>query len=135
MMPLARMTIPKRLRGRGIDEFPVGAQAGRCWLLLFGVIPIDYDDLCIAELELEPPRRRFLERSSMAMLSVWEHERIVEPLPEPAAGCRVVDRLGFELKPLPARIPGTARLARAIIGFFFGHRHRRLQRRDAGRAS
>ena len=130
MMPLARMTIPKRLRDRGIDEFPVGTPAGRCWLLLFGFIPIDYDDLCLVELE---PPRRFLERSRMSMLSVWEHERIVEPLVEPAAGCRVTDRLGFELKPLPARIPGSARLARAIVSLLFSHRHRRLLRRDAAR--
>jgi hypothetical protein len=130
MMPLARMTIPKRLRDRGIDKFPIGTTAGRCWLLLFGFIPVDYDDLCVVELEREGPRYRFRERSRMSMLAVWEHERIVEPLGEAAdAGSRVTDRLGFELKPLPARIPGTARLARAIIAGFFAHRHRRLQRR------
>lgn len=128
MRPLARMTMPRRLRGRAIDDFPVGTTVGRCWVLLFGVIPVDYDDLCVAELE---PPRRFLERSEMAMLSVWEHERTIEPLP--GGGCRVTDRLGFELRPLPARVPGSARLARAIAGGFFSHRHRRLRKRDAPR--
>jgi len=130
MRPLMRMTIPRRLRDRGIDDFPIGVTAGRCWVLLFGFIPIDYDDLCLAELE---PPRRFLERSKMSLFAVWEHERVIEPLPEPAVGCTVRDRLGFEFKPLPGRVPGLPRLARAVIGFFFSHRHRRLQRRDSAR--
>ena len=126
MRPLARMTMPRRLRGRTLDDFPVGTPAGRCWVLLFGVIPVDYDDLCVVELE---PPRRFLERSEMAALSVWEHERTIEPLP--GGGCRVTDRLGFELRSPLARIPGAYRLVHAIAGGFFTHRHRRLRRRDA----
>jgi hypothetical protein len=128
MRPLARMTMPRRLRGRTLEDFPVGTPAGRCWVLLFGVLPVDYDDLCV--MELEPPRR-FLERSEMAALSVWEHERTVEPLP--GGGCRVTDRLGFEPRPLLRKIPGSARLVHLIAGGFFTHRHRRLRRRDAGR--
>lgn len=125
MRPLARMTMPSRLRGRTLEDFPVGTPAGRSWLLLFGLIPVEYDLLQIAELE---PPHRFLERSQMASFSVWEHERIVEPLP--GGGARVRDRLGFRLRGPLARVPGLARLSRAIVGAFFDHRHRRLRRRD-----
>jgi ligand-binding SRPBCC domain-containing protein len=87
------------------------------------VLPVDYDDLCLAELD---PGRRFLERSRTLSFSVWQHERIVEPLDE--RSCRVTDRLGFELKRAVAWIPGAARLARAVVAFLFRHRHRRLAR-------
>jgi ligand-binding SRPBCC domain-containing protein len=96
---------------------------GRSWILLGRVLPVDYDDLCLAELE---PGRRFLERSQTLSFSVWQHERIVEPLDD--RSCRVTDRLGFELKRGIAWIPGAARLATAIVGFLFRHRHRRLAR-------
>ena len=48
-------------------------------MLLGGFLPVDYDDLCLAEIE---PPRRFLERSRMLSMSIWQHERIVEPLSE-----------------------------------------------------
>lgn len=134
MRPLARMTMPARVRGRDLGEFPIGTTIGRCWLLLLGFLPVDYDDLCIVELEAEGPRRRFLERSRMASMSVWQHERIVEPLAG-SAGCRVTDRLGFELRPILRRVPGSRRLAAAIVGAFFTHRHRRLRKRDSVAAS
>jgi hypothetical protein len=62
-----------RLRGRTIDDIRPGTRAGRSWILLFGLIPVDYDDLGIAELE---PGRRFLERSTMLSMGFWEHERL-----------------------------------------------------------
>lgn len=124
LSPILRMTMPARVRGLTIDDFPVGTPAGRSWILLFGILPVDYDDLCLVELE---PGRRFLERSSMATLSVWEHERVIEP-----AGpgrCTVTDRLGFEMRTLLVRLPGSERLAGAIVGSLFAHRHRRLIKR------
>ena len=71
------------------------------------MLPVDYDDLCLAELE---PGRRFLERSRTLTFAVWQHERVIEP--EGEGACRVTDRLGFELKRGVAWIPGAARLAR-----------------------
>jgi hypothetical protein len=130
MRPLARMTIPSRVRGRDLHEMPIGTPIGRCWVLLFGFIPVDYDDLCLVELEAEGPRRRFQEDSKLATLHPWQHERVVEPL-EGAEGARVIDRLGFEVRPALRWIPGVERLARAIIGAFFTHRHRRMRERDA----
>ena len=122
LMPLLRMTMPRRMRGRAISEFPVGTTAGRSWVLLFGLLPVDYDDLCLVEIE---PPRRFLERSRTLSFSTWEHERVIEP--RPGGGSIVTDRLGFELKSPARRIPGAARLSRAIIGLLFSHRHRRLR--------
>ncbi len=121
--PILRMTMPAPLRGKTIDEIVVGEALGRSWILLGRFLPVDYDDLCIVELD---PGRRFLERSRTLSFAVWEHERTVEPAGE--AACRVTDRLGFELKRGVARVPGSARLALAIVGFLFRHRHRRLAR-------
>jgi ligand-binding SRPBCC domain-containing protein len=123
LAPILRMTMPPALRGKTVDTVEVGVPVGRSWILLGGLVPVDYDDLCLAELE---PGRRFLERSRTLTFSVWQHERIVEP--EGEARCRVTDRLGFELKRGVAWIPGAAALAGAVVGFLFRHRHRRLAR-------
>lgn len=127
LRPILRMTMPARLRGKTIDDVEVGVPLGRSWILLFGLIPVDYDDLFLAELE---PGHRFLERSSMLSMRVWQHERSVEPVD--AGSCRVTDRLSFELRRPMAGIPGSARLARTIVAALFRHRHRRLAGATAG---
>jgi ligand-binding SRPBCC domain-containing protein len=121
LRPLLRMTMPRELRGKAIDEVEVGVPLGRAWILLFGVIPVDYDDLSLAELE---PGRRFLERSSLASMRRWQHERIVEPAGD---GCLVIDRLAFELRRPLAWLPGSHRLAAATVSRLFARRHRRLR--------
>jgi hypothetical protein len=121
LSPVLRMTMPRGLRGRTIDDVDVGVPLGRSWILLGRLLPVDYDDLCLVELE---PGRRFLERSKTATFDPWQHERIVEPAGKET--CRVTDRLTFELKPFIRWIPGSSRLATAIVGFLFRHRHRRL---------
>lgn len=121
LRPILRMTMPRELRGVRLDDFPVGRPAGRSWILLGGVLPVDFDDLCLVELEAP---RRFLERSSTLAFSLWEHERLVEPDED---GCRVTDRLGFELRRGLRAVPGVAAIARAIVGALFSHRHRRLR--------
>ncbi|MGH2925088.1 MAG: hypothetical protein ACRDK1_03865 [Solirubrobacterales bacterium] len=123
LRPLLRMTMPPGLRGMTIDDVEVGVPLGRSWILLGGLIPVDFDDLCLAELE---PGRRFLERSRTLAFSVWQHERVVEPAGE--GSCRVTDRLGFELRGALAWTPGVGRLAQAIVAALFRHRHRRLAR-------
>lgn len=120
LRPILRMKMPAGLAGKTIDDVEVGVELGRSWILLGGVIPVDYDDLRLAELG---PGMHFLERSRTLSFSVWEHERTVV---DEGAGCRVTDRLGFELRRPLAWIPGSAALARAIVGFLFRHRHRRL---------
>ncbi len=120
LAPILRMTAPHGLREATIEELEVGRAAGRSWLLLGGLIPVDYDDLCIVELE---PPRRFLERSSMLSMSLWEHERVIEPH---GGGSVLIDRIRFELRRPLALLPGAERLAAAIVGGLFRHRHRRL---------
>jgi hypothetical protein len=120
LAPLLRMTMPAGLRDRTIDDVEVGVELGRSWILLGGLIPVDFDDLKLAELG---PGMRFCERSRTLTFSVWQHEREVV---DEGAGCRVTDRLGFELRRPPALIPGSAALASAVVGFLFSHRHRRL---------
>lgn len=119
--PWMRMTMPRGLRGKTIDDIDPPARPGRSWLLLLGVLPFDYDDLGIAELG---PGHRFLERSTMLSMRTWEHERTVRGLGEEA--CEVRDRVAFELRRPLAWIPGSARLARRLLSRTFAWRHRRL---------
>lgn len=117
LSPLMRMTVPKGAESFGLDELEPG-RIGRSWVLLFGLIPFDYDDLHIVRVE---PGRSFLERSSMLSMRLWEHERTVTPLGE--GRCRVEDRLGWE-----PRLPLPGAWLRPVIGFVFRHRHQRLRR-------
>jgi ligand-binding SRPBCC domain-containing protein len=120
MGPWFRMTGP-----RGLDRFepaniPVGQRMFRSWLLLLGVVPVEFDDLTFVRFE---PGRGFLERSSMASQRVWEHERTLTPHPE---GTVLTDRVLFEPR-LP--MPGQ----RAMFAAVFRHRHARLRKHFGGR--
>src|SRR4051794_29141808 len=75
LRPLLRMTMPAGLRSKTVATVPLGVPLGRSWILLGGLLPVDYDDLLLAELE---PGRRFLERSRTLAFSRWEHERVIE---------------------------------------------------------
>ena len=118
-----RRTVPRRLRGKTIDDVEPGQQLGRSWLLLFSVIPFDYDDLGLAELG---PGHRFLERSTMLSMRSWEHERIIVPAGENA--CEVTDRVAFELRRPVAALPGAEAATQVLLRRLFAHRHRRLAR-------
>ena len=119
LRPLMRMTAPARVRALDPSQVVLGERIFRSWVLLFGVIPIDYDDLTLIALE---PGRGFHERSRMLSMRVWEHERTLEPAGD--AATRVTDRLSFE-----PRLPGSGPLLERFIGATFRHRHRRLRRR------
>jgi ligand-binding SRPBCC domain-containing protein len=131
LRPILRMTMPRGMDAATIEDVAIGEELGRSWILLAGLIPVDYDDLRLVAIDREPKGGqtlfRFEECSRTAAFAVWSHERIVES--EGDHACTVTDRLGWELKPIPARVPGSARLAAAIVGFLFRHRHRRLRRR------
>ena len=126
LRPVLRMTMPRGLGNATIEDVEPGKPLGRSWILLGGILPVDYDDLCLAEIERGPERFRFAERSRTSTFALWTHERIVAPAGE--GECEITDRLGWEMKRLAARIPGVERLATAIVGFLFRHRHRRLAR-------
>lgn len=123
LKPLLRMTMPKALRGKTMADVPVGEPLGRSWILLFGLIPVDYDDLSLAALG---PGMSFHERSTMLSMTTWEHERSMEPETE---GALVTDRLTFQLRRPLRWLPGSDRLATAIVTRFFAHRHNRLAQR------
>jgi len=114
--PWMRMTSPRGAE-LSADAVPLGRRWFRSWILLFGVLPFDYDDLCVDRLD---PGRGFLERSKMLSAPRWEHERTLEPLS--GRRTRVTDRVVF----VP-RVGATSRLHRAVIAATFRHRHRRLR--------
>jgi ligand-binding SRPBCC domain-containing protein len=115
MRPWMRMTMPKRVESLSPETIELGKPIARSWILLLGVLPFDYDDITVVEME---PGRRFLERSKMLSQRSWEHERTVEPDGE---GSRVTDRVRLEPR---LGLPGAA--VRPMIRTFFRHRHRRL---------
>jgi ligand-binding SRPBCC domain-containing protein len=119
LRPLMRMTAPARVRALDPSQVVLGERIFRSWVLLFGVIPIDYDDLTLIALD---PGRGFHERSRMLSMRVWEHERTLDPAGDRAT--RVSDRLSFE-----PRLPGSGPLLERIVRATFRHRHRRLRRR------
>jgi ligand-binding SRPBCC domain-containing protein len=119
LLPLMRMTAPAHVRALDPSQVVLGERIFRSWVLLFGVIPIDYDDLTLIALE---PGRGFHERSRMLSMRVWEHKRTLEPTGD--AATRVSDRLSFE-----PRLPGSGPLLERFIRATFRHRHRRLRRR------
>jgi hypothetical protein len=116
------MTAPRRLREQGLGAIVVGERLCRSWLLLFGVLPIDYDDITIVRLD---PGRGFLERSTMLTQRHWEHERTIEPL---EAGCALTDAIRYE-----PRLPIPDFLLRGLFSGVFRYRHNRLRRRYGGR--
>jgi ligand-binding SRPBCC domain-containing protein len=120
LRPWMTMSPPRGAESLTVDTVPVGTPIGRCWMRLFGVLPFDYDRLCIAELQ---PGRGFDEQSTMMSMRRWRHERSVTPREDGKALVR--DRITFELRaPLRLATPVVAAGLRAL----FGHRHRRLQR-------
>jgi ligand-binding SRPBCC domain-containing protein len=109
LMPLVRMT--------GEGEIGVGP-LGRSWILLGGVLPIDYDDICLEAVE---PGRGFRERSRLGSCSAWHHDRTLLPL---AGGrTRVVDEVAFA-----PRLRAFGGLMAFTFELTFRWRHRRLRR-------
>lgn len=115
--PILRMTAPRSYRERSLFEWPVGQPLFRSWLLLAGVLPVDFDQVALASLD---PESGFEESSVMLAMSRWRHERRVTDC-EPG-GSLLVDRLTFS-----ARVPGTGRLLARIVRLVFRHRHGRLR--------
>ena len=123
MRPYLRMTLPPGVGEISPETVEIGTPIGRSWILLFGLLPFDYDEVCLARLE---PGRGFLERSKMLSQRVWEHERTIEPA---ESGCIVTDRVSWQPR---LGLPGAP--LRPLFGWFFRHRHKRLRRHFGGRA-
>lgn len=101
---------------------PLGRPLEHAWLRLFGIVPFKLDRLVVVEVQ---PGRRFLERSSMLSMRLWEHERTLAPV---AAGTRVHDRVTFRPRlPVPSwpgrpRTPRGCRRNPIVHGDHRGHR-------------
>jgi hypothetical protein len=115
--PVLTMRFPKAYRGRTIDTLPVGEPVGRAWLLLGGVLPVEYDDLCLVEVT---PGSHFLERSTLGSARTWQHERRLEDVAD--GWTRLTDRLVLE-----PRLAPLAGFSRVVVKALFEHRHRRLR--------
>jgi ligand-binding SRPBCC domain-containing protein len=113
--PLLRMTVP---RGASEPLLRTG-RIGRSWVLLLGVLPVDYDDLNIASID---PGRGFRERSVLGSASEWHHDRSLSELP--GGGCRVTDEIGFT-----PRLRPFGGLHALVLEAMFRWRHRRLRAR------
>lgn len=118
LRPWMRMTVPRGAKGLSLEDVELNRPVGRSWVLALGVVPFDYDDVTLVE---RGPGMRFLERSPMGSMRLWQHERSVEPRGD--AACAITDRLTFEPK-----VRAASRLARRIVERTFRHRHRRLAR-------
>lgn len=112
MMPLMRLTAPKGFKTLS-DIYPRKTDF-RSWVLLFGILPIDYTNLQLKSLT---PLKGFVEESNMASMQYWHHERKIVVVSETETS--VIDELTFE----PLRFK---KLSGFIIKKFFEHRHSRL---------
>ncbi len=121
--PWMRMTVPRGVESLDLETVEPG-RLGRSWVLLFGLIPFDYDDIGLERIDRG---RGFLERSTMLSQRLWEHERTIEPVEEGI--CTITDRVAWE-----PRLPLPGRLLRPLFGAMFRHRHRQLQRHFGGEA-
>jgi ligand-binding SRPBCC domain-containing protein len=117
LRPWFRMTFPAGVSRLDDETITLGKPLARSLLLLFGVLPVDWDDVTFVELE---PDRRFVERSTMASQRVWEHERVLAPID---GGTRVIDRLRWE-----GRLPGAAEMFDVVVPRLFAWRHRQLKK-------
>jgi hypothetical protein len=95
-----------------------GERLFRSWLLLFGIFPIDYDDLTFADIA---PGRGFVERSEMGTQRLWQHERRLERVGESTVVTDVLEWTG--------RFPGAEKLFAVVVPRLFRWRHRRLRRK------
>jgi len=122
MRPYLRMTVPAGVERLDPESIELGKKIGRSWILLFGLIPFDYDDLTLVRLD---PGCGFLERSQMLSQRSWEHERTLEPTD--GGGCLITDRISWQPR---LGLPGAP--LRPMIAWFFRHRHKRLRRHFGG---
>lgn len=116
MSPLLRMTVPPGVTNLESLTFEIGQPMFRSWLLLFKVIPFDYSDFALEEID---PAVGFVEKSRMGSMRLWKHARHISPCEN---GHTLTDELSFE-----PRLAGW--LTNKIVIFFFEHRHRQLKRR------
>jgi ligand-binding SRPBCC domain-containing protein len=107
MRPFFRMTMPKGIRSLSDVEIKLGVRMFRSYVFLFGVLPIDYSDMTLVELDFG---RGFVEQSPMGFMKLWRHERRIVPCAADPSAVVLVDRLTFR-----------PRMAQRLVGWFIGH--------------
>jgi hypothetical protein len=111
-----------------IDDITAGWEPGRfrfrSWIRLGGLIPVEYDDLALAEVE---PGHYFYEVSSLATQSVWKHRREITSLP---GGARITDTVSFT-----SRLPLLEPLFEVVFRWVFRWRHHNLRRMYGNRVA
>jgi len=118
LFPLLKMTSPKSYQNRsGMTGVPLNQKLFRSWILLFGVIPVEYDDITVVEMI---PEQKFVEVSTMCTQKVWRHERRFTQVSEV---CEVTDQVTFEPK---LKLFGPVQLM--IFRLVFQLRHKNLKR-------
>jgi ligand-binding SRPBCC domain-containing protein len=121
LAPWLRMTWPAD--GGSLADLrddQLGTRLFRAWILLFAVLPIDYDDLTLATLDRG---RGFVEESTMLTQRRWRHERTLTPSDD-GSRCALVDRVTFE-----PRVGAIVGITESVVTAVFAHRHARLRRR------
>jgi len=118
LSPLIRMTYPWQLRDLNAAATLLRHRLFRSWILLFGVLPIDFYGITFVAIE---PGRRFLERSSTLNYRLWQHERVIETRP---SGTRIIDRLV-----ITPRLRFLGPPLRGFVRALFNLRHKNLLKR------
>ena len=117
LRPLLRMTAPREVQSIEDLALVPGQRLFRSYVFLLGIIPIDYSDMTLLEIE---PGRGFIEQSPMGSMRLWRHERRILPCVDEPGMHRLVDKLTFQ-----------PRWMAPVVGWFirqvFTHRHRRLR--------
>lgn len=117
LRPVLRMTAPRRVQS--IEDLAVqpGKRLFRSYVFLLGVLPIDFSDMTLLEIE---PGRGFVEQSPMGSMTLWRHARRILPCADQPGMHRLVDELTFQ-----------PRWMAPMVGWFirrvFLHRHRVLR--------
>ena len=119
MAPYLRMSAPAGTNRIDVEAVVPGQRLFRSWIKLFGLIPIDYSDLTLVQVE---PGVGFIEESPMGTMCRWRHMRRITP---EGQGAVLRDDLEFE-----PRLAGW--LTAKIVEAFFAHRHRQLRRHLGG---
>lgn len=122
MWPFFRMTVPRGLTSLNDVDVELGVRMFRSYVFLFGVLPIDYSDMTLLELNTG---EGFVEQSPMGSIKLWRHERRIEPCPSDSNAVLLVDQLTFQ-----------PRMASRLVGWFircvFVHRHEVLKANFGG---
>jgi len=117
MWPFFRMTFPKGVHSISDIKIEPGIRMFRCYVFLFGILPIDYSDMTLLKLD---KGKGFVEQSPMGSMALWHHERNILPCHSDSKAVMLVDQLVFR-----------PRVASRFVGWFirhvFIHRHNVLK--------